>query len=65
MSHLKHRILPLVQILSWDLHLPVTGRGRSNLRFDPGDPMHSLSQPWSDTSPGGWGAKSETFTAPV
>ena len=41
------------QILSWDLHLPVTGRCRSNLRFDPGHPMHSLSQPWSATSPGG------------
>ena len=35
------------QILSWDLHLPVTGRCRSNLRFGLGYPARSLSQPWS------------------
>ena len=28
------------QILSWDLHLPVTGRCRSNLRFDPWQNNH-------------------------
>ena len=37
------------QILSWDLHLPVTGRCRSNLRFGLGYPARSLSQPWSAT----------------
>ena len=40
------------QILSWDLHLPVTGRGRSNLRFDPGPalppptPRTQKGSPW-------------------
>ena len=45
------------QILSWDLHLPVTGRCRSNLRFDPGQPT---PRPLSPPEPLGPGPKTRT-----